>query len=205
MKLFYKPGACSLAPHIVLREIGAPFDLDKVDTAAMRTESGANYMDVNPTGYVPAVKLDNGAILMENPALLQYLADQAPESALAPAAGSFERVRLQEVLNFIATELHKSFSPFFSGLNLSDAEKDRAFTKLRGRLDAVERMLDDGREFLTGAAYTVADAYAFVILNWTSGVGLPLDGWPKTKAFFDRIGARPAVRDAMVAEGLIAA
>lgn len=202
MKLYYKPGACSLASHIVLRETGADFEIEKVDTAAQKTASGADFGAINPKGYVPALRLDDGAVLTEGAALLQYLADRAPEAGLAPAAGSFERVRLQEHLTFVSSELHKAFSPLF-GDGLSDEARQAAVAKVARRLDNIEALLADGRAFLMGDDFTVADAYLFVVANWANFTGIDLGRWPNVEAFVARVAARPAVQAAMVAEGLI--
>ena len=205
MKLYYKPGACSLAAHIVLNEIGAAFELDRTDTAAGTTESGADFGAINPNGYVPALQLESGDIVTENPAVLQYLADLKPETGLAPAAGTPDRVRLQEALNFVSSELHKAFGPFFSGRELSPEARAEAEAGAARRIDAIERRLRDGRAFLLGDTFTVADAYAFVVLNWTAFVGIDLSRWPSASSFLDRVKARPAVVRAMTDEGLIAA
>lgn len=203
MKLYYKPGACSLASHIALYEIGAPFELDKTDTEAGLTESGENFADISPNGYVPALKTQAGDILTENPAILQFLADQKPESRIAPACGTIERVRLQELLNFLSSELHKAFGPFFSGTELSVDAKALAEHNVARLIDHIEYRLGDGRPFLLGEDFSVADAYAFVVLNWTSFVGIDLDGWPITQGFVARVRLRPATIKAMTAEGLI--
>lgn len=204
MKLFYKPGACSLAPHITLRELDTTFDIEKVDTGAGRTEQGADFRAVSPNGYVPALQLDDGTVLTENAALLQYLGDLAPERGLVPPAGTFARVRLQELLSFLSTELHKTFGPFFSGTPLDDAGREQALAKVRRRIGFVEATLSDARPFLTGDRFSVADSYAFAILNWTAVIGLPLEPWPHTARYVERLRSRPAVRAALVAEGLMA-
>ncbi|MGJ8616044.1 MAG: glutathione transferase GstA [Sulfitobacter sp.] len=203
MKLHYKPGACSMASHIILNELGLAFDLDKTDTDANKTEAGDNFLKINPNGYVPALITDDGEIITENPAVLQYLADQSPDSGLAPANGTLARTRLQEALNFISSELHVSFGPFFSGRELNDAQREKAEAGVKRRAAHIEQRLTDGRDFLLGDTFTVADAYAFVVLNWAGFVGVSLAAYPKTQSYMARIAARPAAVKAMVAEGLV--
>jgi len=202
MKLYYKPGACSLAPHIVLHEIDQAVDLVKTDTATGETESGERFAEISPNGYVPALRLEDGGVITENPAILQYLADRAPRHHLAPPNGTFERVRLQELLNFLSSELHKAFSPFFAADELSGAARTTAEARLARRIAEIERRLGDGRAYLLGDGYTVADAYAFVLLNWAGFVGIDLAPWPKTEAFVARVRARPATLQALASEGL---
>jgi len=192
-----------MASHIILNELGTSFDREKVDTEQGITENGTLYKTINANGYVPALALDNGKVLTENMAILQYLGDLSPQKKLAPPNGSFERTRLQEQLSFLATELHKAFSPFFSGKDLTDEEKATATKNVSTRINSVERSLSDGRDFLLGADFTVADAYAFVILNWSSFVGISLAPWPNTEAFVQRIYNRPASQKALISEGLI--
>ena len=199
MKLYYSPGACSLSPHIVLRELGIPFDLEKVDTKAGKTERGADFRSVNPKGYVPALELDDGKVLTEGPAIVQYLADQKPAARLAPQNGSFERYQLQEWLNYITSELHKSFGTLFNPnapADFKQATKDA----IGKRLDFLSGRVAKG--FLTGEQFTVADAYLFVILSWTKHVGIDLARWPVLTQFQARVAARPAVQAALKAEGL---
>lgn len=203
MKLYYKPGACSLASHIVLQETGAAFTLIKTDTEAGRTETGQDFRTISPNGYVPALETGSGAVITENPALLQYLADQFPEARLAPVNGSLERVRLQEILNFLSAELHKAFGPFFSGTELTDDQREAATARVHRRSGHIEQLLSDGRACLTGAGFTVADAYAFVVLNWAGFVGISLESFPLTQAYMERIRTRPSVQAAMRREGLI--
>ena len=203
MKLFYKPGACSMATHIILNELGSTFDLDKTNTETSETESGEDFRKISPNGYVPALITDDGDIITENPAVLQYLADQVPEAGLAPPNGTLERTRLQEALNFVSSELHKAFGPFFSGIDLNPDAKKNAKAGVSRRIDHIERNLADGRAYLLGDAFTVVDAYAFVVLNWTNFVGISLDAWPKTQAYVARVSDRPATVKAMVTEGLI--
>lgn len=204
MLLYYKPGACSLASRIVLIELGLPFDDERVDTASGMTATGADYKAINPRGYVPALRLGSGTVLTENPAILQYLADQVPASGLAPPAGTLQRVRLQEWLNFIASELHKAFAPWFSGRKLEGDAERQALAQLGRRISDVERALGDGRGFLCGDTFTVADAYLAVVLGWAGFIGLDLSRWPASAGYLARLRQRPAVREAMVAEGLVA-
>lgn len=203
MKLYFSPGACSLATHIVLRELGLGFDSERVDTKTKVTASGANFYDINPDGYVPALQLDNGEVVTEGAAILQYLADQHPQSKLAPAPGSWERTQLHRQLNFIAAELHKSFSPLFRGAE-GDA-RTAAIETLGVKFKHFERLLADGRPYVMGDTFTVADAYLFTVLNWTRFVQVDLSPWPTLVAYLERVGARKPVQDALVAEGLAAA
>ncbi|WP_186419417.1 glutathione transferase GstA [Bosea sp. CS1GBMeth4] len=202
MKLFYAPGACSLSPHIALREAGLPFTLEKVDTRTKTTESGADFYAINPRGYVPALQLDDGAVLTEGAAIVQYVADLNPEAGLAPEPATLARARLQEELNFVSSELHKGFAPLFNAAD-SDGNKEAAREKLARRFDDVEAKLADGRPHLLGERFSVADGYLFTVANWGGHVGFPLDRWPKVQAFMERIATRATVRDAMRAEGLI--
>lgn len=203
MKLYYKPGACSLASHIVLNEIGADFEIEKVDTAAGRTETGADFAAINPNGYVPVLDLDDGERLTEGAAILQHLADRAPGTGLTPKAGTIDRARVIEHLNFTASELHKAFAPFFGAVKPEGAARAAAEEKLVRRMDHLERQLADGRAYLVGGRFTVADAYAFVVASWANPVGVGLDRWPNVAKYVERIAARPAVVKAMTAEGLI--
>ncbi|WP_390910582.1 glutathione transferase GstA [Pseudosulfitobacter sp. SM2401] len=203
MKLHYKPGACSMASHIILNELGIAFELDKTDTNAGKTEAGDNFLKISPNGYVPALITDDGDIITENAAVLQYLADQSPDAGLAPANGTLARTRLQEALNFVSSELHKSFGPFFSGTELVGDARQRAEARVGRRAAYIEQSLADGRAFLLGDTFTVADAYAFVVLNWAGFVGVSLAAYPKTQSYVARIAVRPAVVKAMVAEGLM--
>jgi glutathione S-transferase len=200
MKLYYSPGACSLAPHIVLREAGLDHALVKVNTKAKQTADGRNYLDINPKGYVPALELDDGQVLTEAAVLVQYLADRAPVPGLAPAPGSADRYRLQEWLNFIATELHKGHGVLWYP-NIPDDEKNRAREKLAARYDHLSTHLA-GREWLLGR-YSVADAYLFTILNWAQWTGIDLSRWPVLQQYHARVAARPQVQQALKAEGLV--
>ena len=201
MKLYYAPGACSLASHIALQEAGLSFEIDKLDFSTKKTAGGEDFMQVNPKGYVPAIKLDDGSILTEGGAILQYIADQNPTSGLAPKAGTMERYRLQEWLTFIATEIHKSYSPLFNK-STSDEVKNNARMMLAKRLGYVETQLAN-KPFLMGEQFTVADTYMFVVASWSSHVGFDLGQFPRIKEYMARIAARPAVQAAMKAEGLI--
>jgi glutathione S-transferase len=201
MKLYFAPGACSLSPHIALREAGLKFDLEKVDLKAKRTEGGADYTSVNPKGYVPALTLDSGDVLTEAGTIVQYVADRKPEAKLAPANGTAERYRLQEWLNFLSTEIHKGTSPLFNPAT-PDAYKQMAKEKLTQRYDYLAKELAK-KSFLMGETFTVADGYLFTLLNWTKFVNIDLAQWPALQAYYGRIAARPAVQAAMLAEGLI--
>lgn len=201
MKLYFSPGACSLSPHIILQETGLPFTIEKVDLRSKQTASGADYLAINPKGYVPALEMDNGVLLTEGPAIVQYLADQVPDKQLAPANGSMERYQLMSWLTFIGTEIHKNYSPLFNPASTDDA-KASAKQALAKRYAYVERMLE-GREYLVGTQFSVADGYLFVVTNWSGMLKLDMSAFPNIAAFQQRIGARPAVRQAMQAEGLI--
>lgn len=199
MKLYYKPGACSLSPHIVLREAGVDFSIEKVDLVAKTTEHGADYLTINPKGQVPALQLDDGSILTENAVIVQYLADQKPDRQLLPAAGSLARYHALELLNFIATELHKGFSPLFNP-RFPEEAKEVAREQLRKKLAYIDGELA-GKEYLLGSRFSVADAYLFTILNWARVLKFNLD-LPNLAAFMARMAARPAVDAALAAEGL---
>jgi glutathione S-transferase len=201
MKLFYAAGACSLSPHIVLREAGLNFEIERVDFKTKQTAGGTDYLSINPKGSVPALQLDDGAVLTEGPAIVQYLADQAPAKKLAPANGTFERYQLMEILNYLTSEVHKTFGPLFNPKS-SDEAKAAARTALAQRFAYLDKKLA-AAPFLTGEQFTVADAYLFVLLSWTGHVGIDLSPWPATQAYQKKVAARPAVQAAMVAEGLI--
>jgi glutathione S-transferase len=201
MKLFYSPGACSLSPHIALRESGLKFDIERVNLAEKKTEKGTDYTSVNPKGYVPALLLDNGDLLTEAGVVVQYIADQAPEKKLAPPAGSMERYHFAEWLNFIATELHKSFGPLFKA-DTPEATKKTFRDRITTRLGYVDKQLK-GKEYLTGNQFTVADGYLFTVLRWTDRVNFDLSGFPSIVEYRKRVEARPAVRETLQAEGLI--
>ena len=201
MKLFLKPGSCSLASHIVLEEIGRPYDTETVDLAKKLTASGADFWAINPKGYVPALLLDDGDLLTEGPAILQYLADLAPELQLAPANGSKARYQLQSWLAFVGTEVHKNFSPVFNPAATPEM-KELARANLQRRLGYVNDQLA-GRDFLMGDTFSVADAYLFTVVGWAKFVQLDLSAWPHLIAFQGRVAARPATQRALKAEGLI--
>lgn len=201
MKLYYFPGACSLAAHIVLREAGFQFELDKVDLATHRTENGGDFYAVNPKGYVPALLLDDGQVLTEDQVILQYLADQRPASGLAPPPGSMERYRLMEWLAFLATEVHKSFGPLWNP-DSPEAARQGAIALLSRRLGYLAGHLND-REWLFGGDFTIADAYLFTLLGWCNYHKIDLSQWPVLAGHSARVSARPAVQQAMKAEGLI--
>lgn len=201
MKLYFSPGACSLSPHIVLREAGLAFDLEKVDLSEKRTAGGIDYKTINPKGYVPALQFDNGQVLTEGPAIVQYLADQVPGKQLAPAAGSLERYRLMEWLNFIASEVHKPLGSLFNP-KTTEETRQAVQEKLALRLQVVEKQLENS-DYLAGDQFTVADAYLFTILNWSYPLKFDLSRWPALQPYMERIKVRPAVQAALVAEGLI--
>ena len=201
MKLYYSPGACSLSPHIVLRESGLPFEAEKVDIRAKKTESGQDYWAINPKGYVPALRLDDGTVLTEGPAIVQYIADKAPQAHLAPANGTLERYRLQEWLNFLSTEIHKTFSPLFSSTYPEDLKKANR-EKLGDRFKLLDAHLQK-HAFLMGDQFSVADAYLFTLLNWCGWTQVDLGPWQHLRAYQGRVGERPHVKEALKAEGLL--
>ena len=201
MKLFIKPGACSLSPHIVLEELGLKYDTEVVDLKDKKTASGGDYLAINPKGYVPALQLDDGSVLTEGPAIVQYLADSQPAKKLAPANGTVERYRLQGWLTFIGTELHKTFSPLFNPAAPQEW-KDFCRANIERRLKYVNEQLA-GRDYLMGADFSVADAYLFTVTNWTKRVAIDISGLPHLVAYMARVAARPGVQAAMKAEGLV--
>ena len=196
MKLYYAPGACSLSPHIVMREAGIPVQLVKVDTAAKKSEDGTDFRTINSKGYVPTLELPDGQRLTEGSAIVQYLADQVPTRGLAPAYGTIERYRLQEWLNFISTELHKQFSPLFDPACESTL-RARQIEKIGGRFDWVTKQLG-ARDHLMGA-------YFNTMLTWCRHVGIDLSKWPVLTAYKARVEQRPQVQEALKAEGLVKA
>ena len=200
MKLYYLPGACSLASHIALQETKLPFDIDKLTAATMTTSNGTDFTKINAKGYVPTLELNDGSILTEGSAVLQYIADQSPNSGLAPKSGTTERYRLQEWLNYIATEIHKSYSPLFSKTTPEET-KTTVRNTLTKRLGFVEAQLAY-KPYLMGENFTVADAYLYVVLNWSGRVGFDLGQFPKISEYVARLSVRPSVVAAMKAEGL---
>jgi glutathione S-transferase len=201
MKLYYSPGACSLSPHIVLRESGLKFEPVLASTKTHKLADGTDYYTINPKGYVPTLELDNGERLTEGPAIVQYIADQAPAKQLAPANGTMARYRLQEWLNFVTSELHKTYSPMFNPA-VPEEYKTIARDKLADRYRWVDAQLE-GSSYLMGDAFSVADAYLFTITNWAKHVGVDLAPLKNVGAFMQRVAARPAVQEAMKAEGLL--
>jgi glutathione S-transferase len=197
MKLYWSPGACSLSPHIALRESGLEFELEKVDLKAKRTENGADYWPINAKGSVPALELDEGGVLTEGPAIVQYIADQAPDKKLAPVAGTLQRYRLMEMLNYITSELHKGFSPLFNKSMPEEAQKifreqlEKKFTFINNALE--------GRDYLLGG-FSVADGYLFTVCRWARA--FKFEFGPNLADHFKRMMQRPAVRAALEAEGL---
>lgn len=201
MKLYYSAGACSLSPHIVLREAGLPFELVLASTKTKKLADGSDYNLINPKSQVPTLELNDGQRLTEGPVIVQYIADQAPASGLAPAAGTMARYRVMEWLNFITSELHKTFSPLFNPAMVADAKPVFA-ARVLDRLTWVDTQLE-GKSYLTGDTFTVADAYLFVVTNWTKFVGIDISGLKNLGAFMGRVAARPAVQAALKAEGLL--
>ena len=203
MKLYYSPGACSLSPHIVAQEAGIPLELVKVDTKSKTIREDGDFWHVNPKGYVPALELDDGEVLTEGPAIVQYLADLRPGAALVPANGTLQRVRVQEMLNYITSELHKTYSPLFNP-ELNAVTREERLAYLKKRYGYLEKHLE-GREYLVGDRFTVADAYLFVVTRWANAVKLDLSGFPNLRAFQERVRSRKGVQRAMQEEGLIKA
>jgi glutathione S-transferase len=201
MKLYYSPGACSLSPHIVACEAGVDLKLEKVDLQTKLTEGGADFSKVNPKGYVPTLQLDDGQFLTEGPAIVQYLADQKPASRLAPAPGTLDRYRLQEMLTYINSEIHKSFARLFNP-TVTEAVRSDTIKYLQMRYALIEQKLG-GHKFLMGDHFTAADAYLFTVTNWADPLKVDLSQFPKLQAFQKVVSARPAVQRALRAEGLL--
>lgn len=201
MKLYYSPGACSLSPHIALKESGLAFEAIAAPTKTHQLLDGTDYYSINPLGYVPLLVLDDGAQLREGAAIVQFIADQVPAKQLAPANGTFARYKLQEWLSFIGTELHKGFAPLFTP-GMPEEAKSMAKTRLNARLQWVDGELVQCA-YLLGDTFSVADGYLFTVANWTKYVGIDISGLAKLEAFRARVGARPAVQDALRAEGLL--
>jgi glutathione S-transferase len=200
MKLYYAPGACSLASHIALNEAGIAYETEKVDLETKKTASGADYRAISAKGSVPALALDDGGVLTESAVVLQFIADRNPGSGLAPAHGTFARYRFAEWLNYIATEIHKGFGPLWSSANPDDV-KQRAKDALFQRFDYVGKRLAS-TPFLMGDDFTAADAYLYTILRWTAPLKIDVARWPSLAQFMTRVAARPEVRKALEAEGL---
>ncbi|MEO8330833.1 MAG: glutathione transferase GstA [Gallionella sp.] len=200
LKLYYVPGTCALCPHIVLHEAGVDFTLDKVNRSDKKTESGQDYNAINPKGYVPGLVMHNGQLLTEVAVVVQYIADQAPDKKLAPPAGTLEHYRLQEMLNFIATEIHKSYSPLFNP-KLSEEAKTIMKERLNGRIGLAAKSLE-GKDYLMGKDFSIADAYLYTVLRWSPRLGVDLATWPVLQKYMERIAARPAVKAALAEEGL---
>jgi glutathione S-transferase len=201
MKLYYSPGACSLASHIVAREAGIAIELEKVDLATKQTASGEDFAKLNPKGYVPALRLDDGALLTEGTAITQYLADQKPVAALAPANGTLPRYRLQETLGYINSEIHKSYSPLFNP-NTPEQTRTERVAYLQRRYGLLDQQLA-GKQYLFGDQFSIADAYLFTVTNWAKMVKVDLSAFPNVLAFQKRVAERPAVQAALKAEGLV--
>jgi glutathione S-transferase len=201
MKLYYSPGACSLSPHIVAREAGIDLQLEKVDLKAHTFGSGSDFYKANPKGYVPALEMAPGDVLTEGPAIVQYLGDQKPQSGIVPPAGSKERYRMQEMLGYINAEIHKAYSPLFSQTTPDATREDR-----KAYLQKRYKLLDEklaGQDYLFGSKFSAADAYLFTVTRWAHAVKLDLSQFANIAAFQERVAARPAVKQAMMEEGLI--
>jgi glutathione S-transferase len=201
MKLYFSPGACSLSPHIISREAGINLDLEQVDNREKKTKTGKDYWGINAKGQVPVLELDDGQRLTEGPVIVQYLADQKPATGLAPAPGTLDRYRVQEWLNFVTSELHKSFGPIFRPTT-PDEYKKISRENIGKRFDWIDQQLA-GKQYLMGDKFTVADAYLFTVLRWSPRVEIDLAKWPNLKAYVDRVAARPKVHEALKAEGLV--
>ncbi|HZH28565.1 MAG TPA: glutathione transferase GstA [Azospirillaceae bacterium] len=199
--LYYSPGTCSLSPHILLREAGLPFELQHVELMSKELKGGGTLFSISPLGQVPVLKLDNGEILTEGPAIVQYIADQVPAAKLAPANGTLERYKLQSWLNFITSELHKTFTPLFNPTTVEETRKV-FLDRLNNKLGHLDNHLSD-KPYIMGADFTVADAYAFTVINWTNFLKIDISQFKNIAAYVARIAARPKVQEAMKAEGLV--
>jgi glutathione S-transferase len=200
MKLYYASGACSLSPHIVSREAGISLDFEQVDNREKKTKSGKDYWSINPKGQVPVLELDNGERLTEGPVIVQYLAEQKPGSGLLPPPGTIDRYRVQEWLNFVTSELHKTYGPIFRPTTPEEYKKISK-ENLGKRFDWIDQQLA-GKQYLMGDKFTVADAYLFTVLRWSPRIELDVSKWPNIKAYMERVAARPKVQEALKAEGL---
>ncbi len=201
MKLYYAPGACSMAPHIVATEAGTTLELVKVDIPNKKTESGDDFWKINPKGYVPALQLDDGTVLTEVGVICQYLADQKPESGLTAKAGTMERYRQMEALNFASSEVHKQLGALFNP-KMTPEMKEVQMGVIERRLNPLEKSLE-GKQYVMGDRFTAPDAYLFTVLNWTNPLKIDLGKWPNIKAYMGRVGARPKVQETLRAEGLV--
>jgi glutathione S-transferase len=201
MKLYYMPGACSLATHILLREAGLPVELEKVGRDK-QTEHGENFLEVTPKGYVPALRMDDGEILTENLVVHNYIADLRPASKLVPAHGTKERLRQDELAVYVSTEIHKTYGPMFNPATPDEARQQQR-DKLAVRYALIEKLLSDGRPYLTGQTFATVDSYLFTVTRWAAGVKVDLSNFPNILAFQKRVSERPAVKAALEAEGLV--
>ncbi|MGL4855963.1 MAG: glutathione transferase GstA [Plesiomonas sp.] len=201
MKLFYTPGACSMSPHIVLNELGLPHSVEKVDLRAKKTEHGDDFLAINPKGQIPTLLLDDGTILTEGVAIVQYLADQCPNNALTPPAGSRAHYHLLESLNYVATELHKTWGSLFNPAMPAEW-REVVLTRIQGQLAYLDQQFSK-QEYVTGATFSIADAYMFTVLGWATPLKIDFAPYPHVQAYLARIGARPAVQQTLKAEGLI--
>lgn len=200
MKLFFAPGACSLSPHIILREADADFSLEKVDLVTKTVSDGGDFFAINPKGQVPVLVLEDGAILTEGVAIVQFLADRNPEAGLMPAFATIERARVQETLNFISSEFHKAFGPLFNPATSPEAAR-AAKDNIASKFDVLEKQLSDGRAWLAGDTFSPADAYGFTVSRWATMKGMALSKWPMVQNWLEKVGSRDAVRKALAAEG----
>ena len=204
MKLYYAPGACSLATHILMREAGLPVELEKVNVRNKSTEHGEDWMGLNPKGYVPALRMDDGEVLTENLVIHGYIADLKPETKLAPAHGTKARLRQDELAVYVSTEIHKTYGAMFNPAITDDARKG-AVDRLSMRYKLIEQLLSDGRTYLTGEQFSTVDAYLFTVTNWANMLKIDLSAFPKLLAYQQRVASRPAVQASLVAEGLVKA
>lgn len=203
MKLYYSPGACSMAPHIALAMSGLGYTIEKVDVANKTTESGRDFLEVSPNGYVPALELAEGDVITEAPAILQYIEALASRGQFEAIDEPRERAKLHQFLNFAASEFHKSYKPFFSGRELTDTEKNETLENIGRKFGYLESVFADGRRFLLGNKFSVADTYTYVVGSWAGLVGLDTEKWPHVSAYIERVQGLPEVQSAMRAEGLL--
>ncbi|MBL4786721.1 MAG: glutathione transferase GstA [Cohaesibacteraceae bacterium] len=201
MKLYYKPGACSLASHIALRESEADFEIEKVDTKIQKTETGDDFQKINIKGVVPVLKLEDGQFLTEGPAILQYIADKHPRAGLAAEPGTLERARINEHLTYVSSELHPAFAPLFSA-SATDEQKKAARNKVGLKLDYINKLLSDGRDYLVANSFSIADAYLFTASSWCGFVGIDMSKWSDLSSYVNRVSSREKVQIALKAEGL---